>query len=109
MKSPPPRPNSEGGGLLLFTRSAKFPLAYKFSEGAGSVVALVTLPGTHLYNQAFGKSDADAVAAVPATLFPLIRDIDTGNRPHGGCAQPRGPRQGQRTDPGARDDDVTCF
>ena len=55
------------GGLLLFPRTAKFPLAYKFSEGAGSVVALVTLPGTHLIYQAFGKSVAVAVAAVPAT------------------------------------------
>ena len=46
---------------------AKFPLAYKFSEGAGSVVTLVTLPGAHLIYQAFGKSVAVAVAAVPAT------------------------------------------
>ena len=62
-------PTLMGGGLLLFSRAAIFPLAYKFSEGAGSVVTLVTLPGAHLNDQAFGKSDAAAVAAVPAT-FP---------------------------------------
>ena len=63
-------PKFRAGGLLLFSRTAIFPLAYKFSEGAGSVVTLVTLPGAHLIDQAFGKSDAVAVAAVPATPFP---------------------------------------
>lgn len=66
-------PRLIGGGLLLFPCAAIFPLAYKFSEGAGSDVTLVTLPGAHLIYQAFGKSDADTVAAVPATPHPFIR------------------------------------
>ncbi|AUH34753.1 hypothetical protein CUV01_16405 [Paracoccus tegillarcae] len=55
------------GGLLLCLRVDIFPLADNFSEGAGSVVALASLPGAHLINQAFGKFEPTAVAAVPAT------------------------------------------
>ncbi len=61
------------GGFLLFSRVAFFPLAYNFSEGAGSVEALVSLSGAHLVLQAFGKSRAAAVAAVPATGKAALR------------------------------------
>lgn len=47
-----------------------FPLAYKFTEGAGSVEALASLPGAHLEIQAFGETSAATVAAVPATPPP---------------------------------------
>lgn len=48
-----------------------FPLAYKFTEGAGSDGALASLPGAHLDIQAFGETCAATVAAVPATPPPL--------------------------------------
>lgn len=62
-------PRLIGGGLLLFPCAAIFPLAYKFSEGAGSDVTLVTLPGAHLINQAFGNSASPRLLRFPPPFF----------------------------------------
>lgn len=58
-----------------------FPLAYKFTEGAGSGEALVSLSGTHLEIQAFGETCAATVAAVPATSFTRPHEKGATQRP----------------------------
>ena len=110
---PAPSPSCGGplrglfSGLAGFCSSRVwplFPLAYNFTEGAGSDGALVPLPGAHLDIQAFGETSAATVAAVPATQSPLMgrkqsRDPSTGRK------RPRpfsSDRKIRRVSPGAR-------
>ena len=71
-----PKSLAVAGAASLVT--GYIPVALSKSEGAGSVVILVSLPGAHLYIQVLGNAYPRTVAAVPATRARKNRKTSEG-------------------------------